>query len=213
GTIEFFLEEHSRGVGLSTHPLTAGSGDLSLALAQQLKEGYLLMQDEWEHLLSHYMYALGALGMSWCEMIAFSRQALPVGCTLVNVGQFYERSSPSSAGEGHSAKGRKSQGGWPLVILWVIAGVLYGGIVAGVACQYPKGLYVGLIYVPLLLIIVAGFLFYKRGLFTLGRYYILQTYVIGAIVALVAIIIYMAKNKFDMLTSNDKSKIGSYSRP
>ncbi|KAF9399013.1 hypothetical protein BGZ94_005834, partial [Podila epigama] len=62
-TIELFLESHSRGIGLSTHPLTNGTAEeqLSLEMAQELKQGYLLMQDVWEHTISHYIYALGAL--------------------------------------------------------------------------------------------------------------------------------------------------------
>lgn len=87
----------------------------------------------------------------------------------------------------------------------------------GVACQYPKGLYVGLAYLGVLLSVLILYLGSrpkaKRGLFSLGRYYILQTYLIGGVVALVAVIVFMAKNKFDMLTSNDKSHLGSTTRP
>ncbi|KAF8930013.1 hypothetical protein BGZ52_001528 [Haplosporangium bisporale] len=209
-TIELFLDNHSRGIGLSTHPLTNGTGEqLSLALAQELKQGYMLMQDEWEHTISHYMYAFGALGMSWCEMVAYSGQILPQGVSLAKAGHLKAMAATQGPVPEKSSK--------RLVALWILAGVLYGGIVAGVACQYPKGLYVGLAYLGVLLSVLILYLGSrpkaKRGLFSLGRYYILQTYLIGGVVALVAIIIYMAKNKFDMLTSNDKSHLGSTTRP
>ncbi|KAF9991871.1 hypothetical protein BGZ79_003878, partial [Entomortierella chlamydospora] len=52
-----------------------------------------------------------------------------------------------------------------------------------------------------------------HGLFSLGRYYILQTYVIGGVIAAIAIVIYMAAHKFNMLTSNDTSHLGSLRPP
>ncbi|KAF9954207.1 hypothetical protein BGZ70_010632 [Mortierella alpina] len=206
-TIALFLEQYSQGIGLSTHPPTMGDGQLSLALALQLKEGYLLIQDVWEHTISHYLYAFGALGMSWCEMIAYSSQILPQGVNLARVGHLKKNIVSTEATTVRSSK--------RLVVLWVVAGVLYGGIVAGVACQYPKGLYVGLAYVACLLLVVSAYILLTptRGLFSLGRHYILQTYLIGGVVAAVAIISYMAKNRFDMLTSNDKSHNGSVNRP
>ncbi|KAF9946068.1 hypothetical protein BGZ72_000714 [Mortierella alpina] len=206
-TIALFLEQYSQGIGLSTHPPTMGDGQLSLALASQLKEGYLLIQDVWEHTISHYLYAFGALGMSWCEMIAYSSQILPQGINLASVGHL--KKNVVSA-EGVPVKSSKR-----LVVLWVVAGVLYGGIVAGVACQYPKGLYVGLAYVACLLLVVSAYILLTptRGLFSLGRHYILQSYLIGGVVAAVAIVGYMAKNHFNMLTSNDKSHNGSVNRP
>ncbi|KAF9148312.1 hypothetical protein BG015_009953 [Linnemannia schmuckeri] len=202
-----FLEQYSQGIGLSTHPPTTGDGQLSFALATQLKEGYLLIQDTWEHNISHYMYALGALGMSWCEMVAYSGQVLPVGVNLARVGQV------SMNGSRLGVRSRKSSK--RLVLLWILAGVLYGGIVAGVACQYPKGLYVGLIYVAALFLILVTYILSRptRGLFTLGRHYILQTYLIGMVVATVAIVIYLAVHHFEFLTSNDKSHLASTTRP
>ncbi|KAF9282598.1 hypothetical protein BGZ68_005874 [Mortierella alpina] len=206
-TIALFLEQYSQGIGLSTHPPTMGDGQLSLALASQLKEGYLLIQDVWEHTISHYLYAFGALGMSWCEMIAYSSQILPKGINLARVGHLKKNVVSTEATTVRSSK--------RLVVLWVVAGVLYGGIVAGVACQYPKGLYVGLAYVACLLLVVSVYILLTptRGLFSLGRHYILQTYLIGGVVAAIAIVSYMAKNRFDMLTSNDKSHNGSVHRP
>ncbi|KAF9110357.1 hypothetical protein BGX27_006472 [Mortierella sp. AM989] len=213
-TISIFLDQHSRGIGLSTHPLTNGDGRLSVDLALQLREGYLLIQDEWEHNISHYIYAFGALGMSWCEMIAYSGHILPEGVNLarlgekVGTGEVYVKLTMN----GSSQKNAKSSK-W-LVLLWVVAGVLYGGIVAGVACQYPKGLYIGSAYVVLMLLVVCVCIIYTTGsLFSLGRHYILQTYMIGGVVAAVAIIIYIAANGFDMLTSNDKSHLGSLRPP
>ncbi|KAF9918375.1 hypothetical protein FBU30_000234 [Linnemannia zychae] len=204
--IELFLEQYSQGIGLSTHPLTNGDGQLSMTLASQLKEGYLLIQDTWEHNISHYLYAFGALGMSWCEMIAYSGQILPVGVNLARVNQV---SSSSQLGV-RSKKSSKR-----LVFLWILAGVLYGAIVAGVACQYPKGLYVGLAYIGVLFLVLVIYIITRptRGLFTLGRHYILQTYLIGTIVATVAIVIYLAINHFEFLTSNDKSHLASITRP
>lgn len=85
----------------------------------------------------------------------------------------------------------------------------------GVACQYPKGLYVGLIYIAALFLILVIYILSRptRGLFTLGRHYILQTYIIATIVAAVAIVIYLATNHFEFLTSNDKSHLASTTRP
>lgn len=124
-TIELFLDNHSRGIGLSTHPLTNGTGEqLSLALAQELKQGYMLMQDEWEHTISHYMYAFGALGMSWCEMVAYSGQFLPQGVSLARAGHLKAMAATQGPVPEKSSK--------RLVALWILAGVLYGGIVAGI---------------------------------------------------------------------------------
>ena len=85
----------------------------------------------------------------------------------------------------------------------------------GVACQYPKGLYVGSVYVVLLFLAVSAAILASRkgGYFSLGRHYILQTYLIGMVVAAVAIVAYMAIHHFDMLTSNDKSHLDSINRP
>ncbi|KAF9960321.1 hypothetical protein BGZ65_012503 [Modicella reniformis] len=217
-TIALFLKEHSQDIGLSTHPPTDGNGQLSMELAQQLKQGYLLMQDEWEHTISHYMYALGALGMSWCEMIAYAPQTLPVKYTLNRVGHAVvnpnngrSHLSPTTI-EGQT---QNTPSSWLFVAYMISAGFLYGTIVAGVACQYPKGLIVGTAYVSLLLLTVGGYFVYKgvRTLAELGRHHILATYLIGGIVATAIIFIYMAINNFDLLTSNDKSHNGSYSRP
>ncbi|KAF9346493.1 hypothetical protein BGX26_001976 [Mortierella sp. AD094] len=212
--IVLFLEQHSRGIGLSTHPLTNGDGQLSLALAVQLREGYIFIQDVWEHNVSHYMYAFGALGMSWCEMVAYSGQVLPEGVNLARIRQKDGQLVVQPKNE-FSLDDPKSNSKW-LVFLWAFAGLLYGAIVAGVSCQYPKGLYVGSIYVVLLLLVVCFYIIRKgglSGLFSLGRYYILQTYVIGGVVAVVAIVIYMAAHKFNMLTSNDTSHLGSLRTP
>lgn len=83
------------------------------------------------------------------------------------------------------------------------------------ACQYPKGLYVGPIYVVVLFLAVSAAILGSRkgGYFSLGRHYILQTYLIGMVVAAVAIVAYMAIHHFDMLTSNDKSHLDSVNRP
>ncbi|KAG0288653.1 hypothetical protein BGZ97_006708, partial [Linnemannia gamsii] len=123
--IVLFLEQYSQGIGLSTHLPTAGDGQLSFELASQLKEGYLLIQDTWEHNISHYMYAFGALGMSWCEMVAYSGQVLPVGVNLARVGQV-----SSKNGGGLGVRNRNKSSSKRLVLLWILAGVLYGGIVA-----------------------------------------------------------------------------------
>ncbi|KAG0053796.1 hypothetical protein BGZ83_000431 [Gryganskiella cystojenkinii] len=205
-TIVLFLEQYSQGIGLSTHPPTEGDGQLPLALAIQLKEGYLLIQDTWEHTISHYMYAFGALGMSWCEIIAYSSQVLPKGVNLARVGHWKSKGS-ILAGRAQSSK--------RLVVLWAVAGVLYGGIVAGVACQYPKGLYVGSAYVVLLFLCVSAAILFSRrgGYFSLGRHYILQTYLIGMVIAAVAIVAYMAIHHFNMITSNDQSHLDSINRP
>ncbi|KAG0232919.1 hypothetical protein BGW42_007828 [Actinomortierella wolfii] len=213
-TIEFFLDNHSVGIGLSTHPPTAGDGALSMPLAQELKVGYVLMQDTWEHWISHYIYAFGALGMSWCQMIAYADQTLPRGINLARVGTSW-RSGRRSGLAVLSGRRKSSK---RLVPLFFLTGILYGGILAGVSCQYPKGIYVGYAYTGLMMLVIIAYILAKErgrlgGLFSLGRYYILQTYLIGGVVALVAITIYLAVHKFDFLTSNDKSHIGNYSRP
>ncbi|KAF9165895.1 hypothetical protein BGX20_000418 [Mortierella sp. AD010] len=149
------------------------------------------------------MYAFGALGMSWCEMIAYSGQVLPVGVNLARVGHKKGRLVVVQPNN----KDLKSNSKW-VVFLWAFAGLLYGAIVAG--------LYVGSVYVILLLLIVCSYILRKGGfpgLFSLGRYYILQTYVVGGVIAAIAIIIYMAVHKFNMLTSNDKSHLGSLRPP
>ncbi|KAG0294715.1 hypothetical protein BGZ98_001682 [Dissophora globulifera] len=202
-TIALFLDNHSQNIALSDHPLTTGDGTLSLELAIELKQGYLLMQDLWEHNVSHYMYAFGAVGMSWCEMIAYAQQTLPADTSLDGV------RSNTWGGDGERTDGSNRL----LVVLWVLTGVLYGAIVGGVTCQYPKGLYVGTPYAVLMFFIIWFYIYRRahggRGLFSIGRFYILQTYSIGFAVAIAGIIAYMAVHKFDGLTSNDKSHLGN----
>ncbi|KAG0313536.1 hypothetical protein BGZ99_008830 [Dissophora globulifera] len=202
-TIALFLDNHSQNIALSDHPLTTGDGTLSLELAIELKQGYLLMQDVWEHNISHYLYAFGAVGMSWCEMIAYAQQTLPADTSLDGV------RSNTWGGDGERTDGSNKL----LVVLWVLTGVLYGAIVGGVTCQYPKGLYVGTPYAVLMFFIIWFYIYRRahggRGLFLVGRFYILQTYSIGFAVAIAGIIAYMAVHKFDGLTSNDKSHLGN----
>ncbi|KAI8350990.1 hypothetical protein B0O80DRAFT_456803 [Mortierella sp. GBAus27b] len=219
-TISLFLEQRSIGIGLSTHPATDGDGTLSMELAQQLKQGYLLMQDVWEHNISHYIYAFGAVGMSWCEMYAYSRQILPPGVTLKNCASIPNTNKVDVYANYEDPVKHRSRG---LVVWWIISALLYGAIVAGVACQYPKGLYVGCVYVAMLFFgtIIAVYIieyrefgrFNGRAPLSLGRHYILQSYTLGAVVAAIAMVGYMAYNHFDMLTSNDKSYLSSISRP
>ncbi|KAF9345301.1 hypothetical protein BGX34_004862 [Mortierella sp. NVP85] len=223
-TIAFFLDQRSVGIALSTHAPTEGDGTLSLELAKQLKEGYLLMQDAWEHKISHYMYAVGALGMSWCEMIAYSRQKLPVGFSLARCGHAVVLDNgrkvvlvPKSSPEGQGIPNTRSR---RLVAWWIAAGVLYGAIVAGVACQYPWGIKVGFVYIGALLVVISGYIVISDsrrhepiGLFSIGKHYILQTYLMAGVIALAIIGIYIAIHKGSLLTSNDKSYLGSITRP
>jgi len=51
------------------------------------------------------------------------------------------------------------------------------------------------------------------GLFSLGKHYILQTYLMAGVIALAIIGIYIAIHKGSLLTSNDKSYLGSITRP
>ncbi|KAI8087834.1 uncharacterized protein B0P05DRAFT_465276 [Gilbertella persicaria] len=139
-----------------------------------LQEMYLNMENLWEHYIAHYLYAAGAMVMSWVQLFAFRNQL-------------------------HGPLPKTTQ------TVWCIGIIFYGLLLAGVAIEFPVGLYVGLAYTIVIgliciLIMVLNPLNLKRGgLLTMGRRMVIQFYlgacVIGLLVIIIWIGIYGFKNR------------------
>ncbi|KAH8548795.1 hypothetical protein BGW37DRAFT_514456 [Umbelopsis sp. PMI_123] len=87
-------------------------------------------------------------------------------------------------------------------ILWIIGTILYGALLAGVAIEFPHGLYVGLVYTVVIgLICVCMMVFNKNdlrrgGIFTMGRRMVIQYYLGACIIGLIVVIAWIAKYGF-----------------
>ncbi|RUS25981.1 hypothetical protein BC938DRAFT_471393 [Jimgerdemannia flammicorona] len=126
---------------------------------------YLDMEDLWEHKVAHYMYAFGGMWMSWCVCLAYRSQEHP------------RVSGPTT------------------LSLWIGGIIVYGLLLAGVAIEFPYGLYVGLVYV-IVFGAVLGTTLLRRGAFVFwsrGRAMVLQFYFDACCVALIVIVAWIAK--------------------
>ncbi|KAI9319456.1 hypothetical protein BX666DRAFT_1854675 [Dichotomocladium elegans] len=145
--------------------------DANPGAALELTAIYSYMRDLWEHIIAHYMYAFGALWMSWAQVYAYCDQV-------------------------HGPLSILSK------ILFAIGSLLYGLLIAGVAVEFPYGLYVGLPYSLVLGIVCACLIMLrpqnldKGGILTMGRRMVLQYYLGASVVALVIVIGWLAKYGF-----------------
>ncbi|KAI8071423.1 hypothetical protein BC940DRAFT_294424 [Gongronella butleri] len=135
-----------------------------------LQQIYSYMRDVWEHIIAHYMYAIGAIFMSWAQIFTFRNQV----------------HEPST--------GTK--------VIFAIGSLVYGLLLAGVAIEFPYGIYVGLVYSVLLGLMMLLLITMNRrglrrgGLFTMGKRMVLQFYLGASIVGLIIIIVWIAKFGF-----------------
>ncbi|CAO3620741.1 unnamed protein product [Cunninghamella blakesleeana] len=141
-----------------------------------LQQIYSYMRDDWEHIIAHYMYAGGAMIMSWSQIFAFRNEIH---------GPIYLRTK----------------------IVFIIGLIIYGLLIAGVAIEFPYGLYFGLVYTVVIgLICFLGIAVNRNGLnrgglFGIGKRLVLQFYlgacIIGLIIIIIWIGIYGFKNRLD----------------
>jgi hypothetical protein len=86
--------------------------------------------------------------------------------------------------------------------LWIIGTILYGALLAGVAIEFPDGLYVGLIYTIVIGTICILMMTLKRnglqrgGIFTMGQRMVIQYYLGACVIGLVVVIAWIAKYGF-----------------
>jgi hypothetical protein len=111
--------------------------DENAALAAQypiLTDIYSWMRDLWEHNISHYWYAFGAVGMACVWAWAYRDVYLPSGLTT-----------------------RTDRA------LWLLAALLYGVTIGLVAVQFPAGSLVALVFLGGYGFGVVGSALYRRG--------------------------------------------------
>ncbi|CAG8545054.1 8159_t:CDS:2 [Acaulospora morrowiae] len=126
-----------------------------------INDSYTYFQETIEHVIGHYIYAFGAALITCAHLFAYRHQ------------HHYSLHSTSS------------------FVGWILGGILYSFLLAGVAIEFPKGTIVGLAYVLVIGIPLALYLLKKNSLFSRGKRLVLQSYLIGYTVALVIIVIWI----------------------
>ncbi|KAG1441381.1 hypothetical protein G6F56_011510 [Rhizopus delemar] len=130
---------------------------------------YSNMRDLWEHSIAHYMYAGGAMAMSWVQLFVFRNQTHgPLLTTTTK-------------------------------IVWCLGSLVYGLLIAGVAIEFPQGLILGLIYtvvigsITVIMLLLNHQNLPKGGLLTMGRRMVIQFYLGACIVGFFIIVIWIGK--------------------
>ncbi|CDH51315.1 hypothetical protein RO3G_11647 [Lichtheimia corymbifera JMRC:FSU:9682] len=158
---------------INSHPALMAANP---EVADELQAIYSYMRNFWEHIIAHYMYAFGAVWMSWVQIFVFRNQL----------------HGPLKTGD---------------QIVFAIAALIYGLLVAGVAIDFPYGTYVGLPYTILLGIVCTLLLtlnpqgLSKGGILTMGRRMVLQYYLGASVVGLIVIIGWVGKYGFNNRTA------------
>ncbi|KAG2185039.1 hypothetical protein INT43_000952 [Umbelopsis isabellina] len=87
-------------------------------------------------------------------------------------------------------------------IIWIIGTILYGVLLAGVAIEFPDGLYVGLVYtivigtICILIITLKANGLRRGGILTMGQRMVIQYYLGACVIGLVVVIAWIAKYGF-----------------
>ena len=82
-------------------------------------------------------------------------------------------------------------------VVWCVGIVFYGLLLAGVAIEFPQGLYVGIGYTILMSFVCVAMIVFNRhnldkgGLFTMGRRMVLQFYLSSCLLGLLVIVIWI----------------------
>lgn len=133
-----------------------------------LQEMYLNMQTTWEHYIAHYLYAGGAMIMSWVQLFAFRNQVhgpLPIVTKVV----------------------------WCLGS--IIYGLLLAGVAIefphGLIVGLVYTIVIGLICIFMMVFNRKNLP--RGGLFTMGRRMVIQFYLGACILGLIIIIIWIGK--------------------
>ncbi|KAI8993374.1 hypothetical protein BDB01DRAFT_776107 [Pilobolus umbonatus] len=131
-----------------------------------LEQMYSNMRDLWEHDIAHYMYAGGAMVMSWAQLFVFRNQVhgpLPTSTKIV----------------------------WCLGIL--VYGLLLAAVAIDFPYGLVVGLiYAGGLSVVCISMMLFNTRYLPRGgLFTMGRRMVIQYYLMACVIALVIIIVWI----------------------
>jgi hypothetical protein len=133
-----------------------------------LQEMYLNMENLWEHYIAHYLYAAGAVIMSWVQLFAFRNQVhgpLPLTTKVV----------------------------W--FIGSIFYGLLIAGIAIefphGLIVGLVYTLVIGLLCILMMLLNRKNLP--KGGMFTMGRRMVIQFYLGACVVGLIIIIVWIGK--------------------
>ncbi|KAI9276594.1 hypothetical protein BY458DRAFT_433409 [Sporodiniella umbellata] len=133
-----------------------------------LEEMYSNMRDLWEHYIAHYMYAFGAMAMTWVQLFVFRNQV-------------------------HEPLSKTTKIVWCLGTL--VYGLLIAGVAIEFPHGLVVGLIYSIV---IGLVTLSMMLFNKRnlpkgGLFTMGKRMVIQYYLGSCIVGFVIIIIWIGK--------------------
>ncbi|XJO70908.1 hypothetical protein BDV3_000515 [Batrachochytrium dendrobatidis] len=126
------------------------------------------IRDLWEHTIAHYMYAIGGIIISFVNAYVFRNYTVPLSTRIT----------------------KKYR------LVWILNSIVYGLIVGSVAIQFPKGPIVALCLVLIYGYLILGTYTYRHkrlSLSTLGEFPVLQSYLASYTLALVIIIIWVAK--------------------
>ncbi|CAG8441011.1 12754_t:CDS:2 [Acaulospora colombiana] len=126
-----------------------------------VNDSYVYFQETLEHTIGHYLYAFGAVLITWAQLFAYRHQ------------RHYNLHSKVS------------------LFGWILGGILYSFLLAGVAIEFPKGTIVGLAYVLVVGVPLALYLLKDKSLFSRGKRLVLQSYLLGYVVAFVIIVIWI----------------------
>ncbi|KAG9288666.1 hypothetical protein G9A89_006767 [Geosiphon pyriformis] len=131
----------------------------------EVQDAYTFLRTDLEHVIGHYLYAGGAVLITWSHLLAFRRQR-------------------------HDAIENTLS-----LIPFILGSIAYAILLTGVAINFPKGTIVGLVYVLVIGTPLVIYLLRSGHLFSKGRRLVLQSYSFGYILSLVFILIWIGVNK------------------
>ncbi|RKO87335.1 hypothetical protein BDK51DRAFT_17426 [Blyttiomyces helicus] len=128
---------------------------------ETLTDIYSWMRDTWEHIIAHYMYAVGGILQSFTYAYIFRN---------IDLGP-----------DGLKSRLDRS--------LWIAAAVFYGLIVGGVAIEFPKGSIVALLLtIGYGAGVLGTYVWRMGGMFTWGRRLVLQYFLMAYSLGFVIVI-------------------------
>jgi hypothetical protein len=134
-----------------------------------LSDVYSWMRDDWEHLISHYMYASGGILLSF--VYAFSFRNFVIETKLTNKHK----------------------------LLWIFAAIIYGLTIGSIAVQFIKGSIVSLILcIGYGFGILGTFLYKSEGnkWNIIGRRIVIQYYILSYLIGLLITICWICAKGF-----------------
>lgn len=190
---------------------------------------YFYMRTVWEHDVSHYLYAVGLVGVQMCQLHAhwyrrgsdgrftagaIIQQQTASGNTTVNGNDntlAITRDDSSSENLGRDGNGLVQPSRFTLWTLFASA-LSYGVLIAAVAINYPAGLIVGLVYVLVLLAVIVISLFWESKsdpgdsqAFCFGYRPVVHHFAVGCLWAVLFIVIWIIINGGIVQRSNSSA--------